>query len=202
MSREIARKTAQSTPDEAHERREKIIELKRYTNRFMYGLGGQLEAGHCGKDWLALGYESEDDWLLDPQGIGLKPRTARFYRLIYRQWLKIFKTLGLTEDDLQDIDYTKIPHVAKAIDAGKDKDEILTAIEEAKTLTWRELYKVEQQDTHHVLDGIGKIHKLLDERSGYIIHISQFSPDQDASAQNYWDIFGNKMVEISIKLKK
>ena len=203
MSKQIALKTNDlSTPDEAHDRREYIKLAKRQCNHGLLVIGKSLEEGHIKQDWVALGYENENDWITDPHGIDMRPRTARAARRIWRLWVNRLAKLSVKEEDIITIDHCKLEAMATRIENEPDDEKAVELLEQARTLPLREIIQQKEDDDYFVFDGRGRVGKWLNEKSGAVVHLSQVIGRIDASAQNWNSVFGNRVVEIKIRCKK
>jgi len=182
---------------------EQTINLwKREINERIYSMGERFMRVKEGKLWQVAGYDSFIQWVADPEGLGMRPRTARMCMLLYRVWAKKLAKLGMTQENLIRTDYTKIAYVAKKILAETDPDKILELVHKAQTLTIRELQDEHEEEQYFTWYGTGKIHRALSERTGWVKTISQVKPRIQMSVQNFWEIFGNRICEIRIRYKK
>ena len=204
MTNEIALNTTPlSTPEEAHARREQIREAKLGINLRLLAIGKILEEGHIKQDWDALGYETETDWITDPHGIDMRMRTARAFRRIYRLWVNRLAKLSVTDKDLATIDHCKLEAMASKIENEPDDDKALELLERARTLTLRMIIDEHEEEKYITFSAHKcKAHRCLHEKSGQLVTFSQVFWSPDVSAQNFWDVCGNKIVDIRVRLKK
>ena len=202
MNREIACKFTQKEIDEAHARVQEGRVAKMQVNHGLLILGKIVTEGRLKTDWEALGYENENDWLTDPHGLDLRPRTANAFAKIWRLWCNRLVKLGLKEQDILTIDHAKLEALADKIEAEPDDNKALVLLETARTQTLRMLQQTKEEEKYFTWYGTGKIHRALSERTGWVKTISQVKPRIQMSVQNFWEIFGNRQVEIRIRYKK
>ena len=191
--------------DDLHTLCDSYRTLRELGNRTILGRGQILEEVYQKKLWMSQDYDTYAQCVSDPNGFDTRPRTARLYRLIYKVWAKKLAKLGITEDEAVKIDHVKLAYVAKAIMKSKDDNEILELVHKAKTNTLRELQDHTEEEEYYIFDGKAKVHKWLNDSSGYIIHLSQGKCkfyEESPSAQGWNNVFGQRLVEIKIRLKK
>ena len=188
-----------------HDLTEKHRALKAQQTKCVIGRGLiYLEVVDSGI-WLAQGYSSVWQCFADPKGFNVQPRTARFYAKIARAWLERLAVLDVTEKEVCELGETKLALVVRKIDEGLDDEELLKFIHDAKTRTVRDLIEDKEGDDYYIFDGKAKVHKWLNDSSGYIIHLSQGKCkfyEESPSAQGWNNVFGQRLVEIKIRLKK
>lgn len=187
----------------ADKRRGDIRECKRDINLRLLAIGKMLEDGHNSRDWVALSYDSEAEWITDPHGIDMRQRTARAYRRIYRLWTNRLAQLNVQEEDLITIDHCKLEAMATKIENEPDDDKAIELLEKARTLTLRMIIDDKEDEEYITFHARKcKAHRCLDEKSGQTVTFSQVTWSPDVSAQNFWQVCGNKIVEIRVRLKK
>ena len=188
--------------DELHEIEQNIRGFLRLTNEAIYSIGERLLYVKETKLWEKNQYDSFPQWVADPNGLNMRPRTARLYMLLYKVWVRKLAKMGIDAKELLTIDHTKLGYVAKKIMHEKDPEKIKDLIEKTKTLTLRQLQDEHEEEQYFTWYGTGKIHRALSERTGWVKTISQVKPRIQMSVQNFWEIFGNRQVEIRIRYKK
>jgi len=177
-------------------------------NQCILARGKILEYIHNSRIWLAQDYDSYEQCIADPNGLDTKPRTARLLRLIWRVWKDKLAKLGVERRDINQIDHAKLAFVIRELVKENNPEELLNILSRAQTLTLQQLRDEREEKDYEIFDGTAKVHKWLNEKSGYVIHFSQGKSkhstkrDDDASAQGWNILFGNRLVEIKVRLKK
>ena len=177
-------------------------------NQCILARGKILEYIFNSRIWLAQDYDSYEQCIADPNGLDTKPRTARLYRLIWRVWKDKLAKIGVEKREINQIDHAKLAFVIRELVKENDRDKLLLILARIQTLTLQQLRDEREEQEFIIFDGTAKAHKWFNEKSGYSMHFSQGkekyakNKEGSASAQAWWEIFGNRLVEIKVRLKK
>jgi hypothetical protein len=179
------------------------IRLLKYTqNHSILAIGKHLERVFVSKQWMSHGYDTYNQWVADPNGVDIRPRTARLYRLLWRVWEKKLAKIGVSEPEILAIDHCKLAYVARRLKQETEPNNLLQIIHEAKTLTLRQLQDNQEEQGYQVHEFDANCHKIFNEKAGKTWHLSAGKERLDISAQSLWEIFGNRRVKVKIMLKK
>jgi hypothetical protein len=128
------------TPEEIEERRDACHELevsiKDAIGRgrvAMWDLAKSLYVFNEEHGWSALGYETQGEWLAQPE-IGMSKR--QYHRMV-RIWKETVITRAIPEADVIEIEPSKLEIVLPAIESNKTS--VLEALEDARSMGVRDL---------------------------------------------------------------
>jgi hypothetical protein len=194
---EISTNTGIKASDELHDLTENYRTLRTIGNQTIIGRGKILEEVYQRRLWKAQNYDSYFQCIADPNGFDTRPRTANMYRLLYRVWAKKLAKLGVTEQDINQVDSVKLAYVARAIMAEQDSEKMLELLHRAKTLTLRELQDDQEAEHCIVSRGACTIQKGLQEKNKQLITLLvEWHPDM--SIQNFMQTFGSNVCELKL----
>ena len=190
--------------DELHNIEEEIDVLKRVQNHSILSIGYYLDKVFSTRLWMTHkdNYDTYNQWVADPNGVNIAPRTDRLYRLLWRVWRDKLQKISVTEEEILQIDHSKLAYVARRLKQATEPDNLLQIIHEAKTMTLRQLQDTQEEKDYEVHEFEGKCHKIFNEKSGRIYHFSQGKSRLEISAQNLWQVFGDKTVKVKMMVKK
>lgn len=131
--RELTPKEVQAHSDRAFraERRIKALFLKAHDS--WWALSKALYEFHEGGYWAVLGYDSLEDFLVQPD-LGIA--RTQFFRMT-KLWRDLVVVRQIAPADLVELEPTKVGEVAPAIMRGDVK--IADALDDAKQLGWRDV---------------------------------------------------------------
>jgi hypothetical protein len=136
----LADEPRELTPEEIAQRRETCHELELtikdsilHGRQAMWELSKALYQFNEEHGWSALGYETQGEWLAQPE-IGI---SSRQYHRMVRLWKETVITRAIPEEEVAEIEPSKLEIVLPAIEANKTT--VVEALEDARSMAVRDL---------------------------------------------------------------
>jgi len=118
------------TSEKAHEREQRIISLAIRHANITWQLGKEIYEGIQEKCFIALGYQTPQEWILDPNGIGRYVGKSVAYRdrALYE---KFVIELGIPQEELEQYDPVKLEKILPLI-TPENKDDMIGLLDNSR----------------------------------------------------------------------